>query len=57
MTNPMWRILQALWRDRSGATAIEYALVALFVSILIVAGATAVGTSLSNIFVQVANGF
>jgi len=34
----------------TGATAIEYAVIASLISILIVAGATSIGTSLSGIF-------
>jgi Flp pilus assembly pilin Flp len=46
------------WRlDRSGATAIEYALIAVFISIICVGWATFVGTSISDFFMQVANGF
>ena len=36
-----------------GATSIEYALIAGFVSILVVVGATAIGTKLSQRFVTV----
>jgi len=43
-------------KDDGGATAIEYALIAGFVSIMIVAGATAVGTSLDTKFNVVADG-
>ncbi len=42
---------------RAGATAIEYALIAAFISILIVSGATVIGTDVSNFFTNVANGF
>jgi pilus assembly protein Flp/PilA len=45
-----------LLKDDGGATAIEYALIAGFVSIAIVAGATAVGTSLDGKFASVAAG-
>jgi pilus assembly protein Flp/PilA len=45
-----------LLRNDSGATAIEYALIAGFVSIVIVAGATAVGTNLGTNFTTVATG-
>jgi pilus assembly protein Flp/PilA len=45
-----------LLRNDSGATAIEYALIAGFVSIAIVVGATAVGTSLGTSFTAVATG-
>jgi Flp pilus assembly pilin Flp len=47
------RVALLLWRmDRSGATAIEYALIAVFISILCVAWATFVGTSISNFFMS-----
>ncbi|HLJ52642.1 MAG TPA: Flp family type IVb pilin [Rhizomicrobium sp.] len=38
--------LAALLRDARGATAIEYALIASLISILIIAGITQVGTAL-----------
>jgi pilus assembly protein Flp/PilA len=40
-------------RDESGATAIEYALIALFLSILIVAGVTSIGTTVKGFFTSV----
>ena len=40
--------------DKSGATAIEYALIASLISILIIAGSTAVGSSLDTTFQDVA---
>ena len=40
-----------------GATAIEYALIAVFISILVVGWATFVGTAVSNFFTAVGNGF
>lgn len=46
-----------LLADQSGATAIEYALIAGLVAISIVAGATTIGSKLSGIFAQVAAGF
>jgi Flp pilus assembly pilin Flp len=49
--------LMPLRRDRSGATSIEYALIAVFISILVVGWAAFVGTSVSDFFTQVANGF
>jgi pilus assembly protein Flp/PilA len=39
--------------DRSGATAIEYGLIAALIAVAIVAGVTTVGTQLSSIFVSV----
>jgi pilus assembly protein Flp/PilA len=44
-------------RDEKGATAIEYALIAAIVSIVIVGGATMIGTGLNSSFNQVSSGF
>ncbi len=45
----MWkRFLQ----DQSGATAIEYALLATFVSVLIVTAVTQIGTKLSSQYIN-----
>jgi pilus assembly protein Flp/PilA len=41
-------VVIAFWRNESGATAIEYALIAGFIALLIVAGATSIGTKLSK---------
>ena len=37
-------------RDESGATAIEYGLIAALIAVVIITGVTAVGTSLSTTF-------
>ncbi|HSZ74066.1 MAG TPA: Flp family type IVb pilin [Rhizomicrobium sp.] len=42
--------------DVRGATAIEYALIAGLLSVLIVSGATVIGTKLSTIFTSVQTG-
>jgi len=42
--------------ENRGATAIEYALVAGLIAMVIVAGVTAVGTKLSGFFTTVSNG-
>jgi pilus assembly protein Flp/PilA len=47
----------ALMRDESGATAIEYALIAAIVSMSIIAGLRNVGIELDQIFIDVAAGF
>lgn len=47
----------ALLRDQKAATAIEYALIASLLSIMIIGGATAIGVSLNAIFQAVANAF
>ena len=48
------RALTALRTDGLGVTAIEYALIAALVSVLIVAAVTLVGTSVSTLFNAVA---
>lgn len=37
-------------KDESGATAIEYGLIAALISVALITGATALGTSLNNQF-------
>lgn len=46
----MFSFLKALFADKHGVTAIEYGLVAVFLAILIVAGARGIGTGLSTIY-------
>ena len=53
----MRRMIATYARDRVGATAIEYALIAAFIAIAIVASVTDVGTGLAGIFGNVKNGF
>ena len=43
-------LLRDLGRNTSGATVIEYALIATLISILIFAGALSIGTNVSAIF-------
>jgi pilus assembly protein Flp/PilA len=45
------------FRNEIGATSIEYALIAVCISIAIVAAATAIGTSLTGVFEAVGEGF
>ena len=40
----------AMLKDRSGATAIEYGLIAALVALALIAGATALGTQLNGTF-------
>jgi pilus assembly protein Flp/PilA len=49
-------ILRRFISDRSGATAIEYALIAGSISIVIVAAATSIGSKLNTTFTNVSNG-
>ena len=46
MRNPFLRFL----KDESGATAIEYGLIAALIAVVIITGVTAVGTNLSSTF-------
>ncbi|HLL27474.1 MAG TPA: Flp family type IVb pilin [Xanthobacteraceae bacterium] len=48
--------LKRFFRDQSGATAIEYALIASCISIVIAAAATNIGTKLNTTFTNVSNG-
>ncbi len=43
-----------LMRDESGATAIEYGLIASLVAIAIISGATKLGSNVSNTFANLA---
>ncbi len=43
-------------RDESGATAIEYGLIAALISVVIITVLTTVGTNLNTKFTSVANG-
>lgn len=47
--------IQALATDESGATAIEYGLLAAFISVVIIATVTTIGTNLNGKFQSVAN--
>ena len=46
----MRALFSALWRDNSGATAIEYGLIAILVSVAAIAGMGAIGAWLNNTF-------
>jgi pilus assembly protein Flp/PilA len=50
----MRSVLSKLMRDESGATAIEYGLIAALISVVIIAAITLVGTNLSNVFNTIA---
>ena len=50
-------LLKRFQDDVSGATAIEYALIACIISIVIVGSATEIGTRLQTIFPRVNEGF
>lgn len=50
----MTKIFARFLKDESGATAIEYGLIAALISVAIIGGATAVGTELSAMFKRLA---
>jgi pilus assembly protein Flp/PilA len=50
----MFAIMSKLMRDKGGATAIEYGLIAALISVVIIGVLTAVGTSLSTVFNNIA---
>lgn len=43
-------IISRFVRDESGATAIEYGLIAMLIAVVVITGVTAVGTKLSTVF-------
>ena len=43
------------WRDETGATAIEYGLIAAGISLAIIAAVNGLGTNLSGVFTSVNN--
>jgi len=49
----MRNIFLSFCKDESGATAIEYGLIAGLIAVVIIGGVTAVGTSLSSTFTTV----
>jgi len=52
MTNLFSRFV----RDESGATAIEYGLIAALIAVVVIGAVTAVGTNLSATFTKVSTG-
>jgi pilus assembly protein Flp/PilA len=49
----MFSIINRLFREDDGATAIEYGLIAALIAVVIVTGVTLVGTNLSSLFTTV----
>ncbi|MBB4199230.1 Flp family type IVb pilin [Rhodoblastus sphagnicola] len=52
----MIRQLKNFLRDESGATAIEYGLIAALISVVAIATLTTVGTKINSKFIAVSNG-
>ncbi|HYL49244.1 MAG TPA: Flp family type IVb pilin [Stellaceae bacterium] len=55
MEGTVRNLIVRLRRDDSGATAIEYGLIAALISVVIVTAVTSVGTNLKSVFSTVAN--
>jgi pilus assembly protein Flp/PilA len=51
----MKEVMKRFARDESGATAIEYGLIAAGISVVIIAAVKAVGTNLNGTFTTVSN--
>lgn len=49
-TRPRFACLTAFMKNQSGATAIEYALIAALISVVVVGALTGIGTSLNDNF-------
>ncbi|NQV48655.1 MAG: Flp family type IVb pilin [Rhodospirillaceae bacterium] len=49
--------LKSVWKNESGATAIEYGLIAAMVALVIIAAVTLIGTDLSNLFTSISTEF
>jgi pilus assembly protein Flp/PilA len=49
----MLQLLRNFHRDKKGATAIEYGLIAALIAVVIITGVTAVGTNLSTTFTNI----
>ena len=47
---------KSLWKDESGATAIEYGLLAALIAVAIIATVSALGTTLTGVFADVDTG-
>ncbi|HEY1542212.1 MAG TPA: Flp family type IVb pilin [Xanthobacteraceae bacterium] len=49
-------VLLQFWHDEEGATAIEYAIIAAGISVVIVASVNSIGTSVKGLFNNVSTG-
>ena len=55
MENPMSKFVTRFLKDESGATAIEYGLIAALIAVVIITAVTTVGTNLSAKFNSIGN--
>jgi pilus assembly protein Flp/PilA len=49
------QLIKQFFRDESGATAIEYGLIAALIAVVIIGAVTAVGTNLQGTFNNISN--
>lgn len=54
--NTLRQFLRDFWHHEHGATAIEYALLASFIAVVIVASVTSLGGTVSSLFQSTADG-
>lgn len=47
--------IKSLWRDRRGTSALEYALLASLIAVVIIGSVSLLGTTVSKVFSTVAN--
>lgn len=57
MVEQMRATLRALRLDRSGATAIEYAFIAVLIVLVLISAMLSIGTSVTSMFMAVNSGF
>lgn len=50
----VWKNIQQFLRDEEGVTAIEYALIAALIAVVIIGAVTLVGNEVQNTFSQIA---
>ena len=51
----MMKMAKKLWRDESGISAVEYALLAALIAVVVIAGAKILGTAVNEKLNNVAN--
>ncbi len=51
----MTKLVSRFLKDESGATAIEYGLIAALISVALITGATTLGSKLNSVFVGISN--
>jgi Flp pilus assembly pilin Flp len=57
MVSGMRSALQHIWLDPRGATAVEYAMIALFISIAAFSTIVTIGSDVTSVFSKIASSF